>query len=174
MVNLNTIDECKFFILFCFCFFLFLVNTSEKAMAPHSSTLAWKIPWRRSLVGCSPRGCEESDTAEWLHFHFSLSCIGDGNGNPLQCPCLENPRDGGAWWTAVYGVAQSWTRLKWLSSSSSSSNYLKHCCISDTMAQQLYLFILFRKRISELSNLGRFSWLNHTVRCDQLHGTSWT
>ena len=74
----------------------------------------------RSLVGCSPRGREESDTTEWLHFHFSLSCIGGGNGNPFQCSCLENPRDGGAWWAAVYGVAQSWTRLKRLSSSSSS------------------------------------------------------
>ena len=50
-------------------------------------------------------------------FHFSLSCIGEGNGGPLQCSCLENPRDGGAWWAAVYGVAQSWTRLKRLSSS---------------------------------------------------------
>ena len=66
----------------------------------------------RSLVGCSPWGLEESDTTERLHFHFSLSCIGEGNGNPLQCLCLENPRDGGAWWAAVYGVAQSWTRLK--------------------------------------------------------------
>ena len=80
---------------------------SEKAMATLSSTLAWKIPW--SLVGCSPWGHEESDTTERLHFHFSLSCIGEGNGNPLQCSCLENPRDGGAWWAAVYGVAQSWT-----------------------------------------------------------------
>ena len=53
---------------------------------------------------------------ERLHFHFSLSCIGEGNGNPLQCSCLERPRDGGAWWAAIYGVAQSWTRLKWLSS----------------------------------------------------------
>ena len=66
----------------------------------------------RSLVGCSPWGREESDTIERLHFHFSRSCIGEGNGNPLQCSCLENPRDGGAWWVAVYGVAQSWTRLK--------------------------------------------------------------
>ena len=74
----------------------------------------------RSLVGCSPWGCWESDTTEWLHFHFSLSCIGEGNGNPLQCSCLDNPRDGGAWWAAVYGVAQSRTRLKRLSSSSSS------------------------------------------------------
>ena len=74
----------------------------------------------RSLVGCSPRGCEESDTTERLHFHFSLSCTGEGNGNPLQRSCLENSRDGGTWWAAVYGVAQSQTWLKWLSSSSSS------------------------------------------------------
>ena len=72
---------------------------------------------RRSLVGCSPWGRWGSDTTERLHFHFSLSCIGEGNGNPLQCSCLENPRDGGAWWAGVSGVAQSWTRLKWLSSS---------------------------------------------------------
>ena len=69
----------------------------------------------RSLEGCSPGGRWGSDTTERLHFHFSLSCIGEGNGNPLQCSCLENPRDGGTWWAAVYGVAQSWTRLKWLS-----------------------------------------------------------
>ena len=74
----------------------------------------------RGLVGCSPWGCWESDTTERLHFHFSLSCIGEGNGNPLQCSCLENPRDGGAWWAAVSGVTQSQTRLKRLSSSSSS------------------------------------------------------
>ena len=73
----------------------------------------------RSLVGCSPWGHYELDTTERLHFHFLLSCIGEGNGNPLQCSCLENPRDGGAWWAAVYGVAQNWTRLKRLSSSSS-------------------------------------------------------
>ena len=75
----------------------------------------------RSLVGCSPWGRYESGTTERLHFHFSLSCIGEGNGNPLQCSCLENPRDGGAWWAAVYRVAQSRTQLKRLSSSSSSS-----------------------------------------------------
>ena len=62
---------------------------------------------RWSLVGCSPWGCEESDTTERLHFHFALSCIGEGNGNPLQCSCLENPRDRGAWWAAPCGVAQS-------------------------------------------------------------------
>ena len=75
----------------------------------------------RSLVDCSPWGHEESDMTECLYFHFSLSCIGEGNGNPLQCSCPENPKDGGAWWGAVYGVQQSRTRLKQLSSS---SNYL--------------------------------------------------
>ena len=75
----------------------------------------------RSLVGWSPWGREDSDTTERLHFHFSLSCTGEGNGNPLQCSCLENPRDRGAWWAAIYGVAQSRTRLKQLSRSSSSS-----------------------------------------------------
>ena len=61
----------------------------------------------RSLVGCTPWGHEESDMTEQLHFHFSLACIGEGNGNPLQCSCLENPRDGGAWWASVYGVTES-------------------------------------------------------------------
>ena len=84
----------------------------EKAMAPHPNR-------ERSLVGYSPWGREESDTTERLHLHFSLSCIGEGNGSPLQCSCLENPRDGGAWWAAFYGVTQSRTRLKRLSSSSS-------------------------------------------------------
>ena len=96
----------------------FIQLVVEKAMAPHSSTLAWKIPWMEELVGCRPWGPKESDSTEQLHFHFSLSCTGEGNGNPLQCSCLENPRNGGAWWAAIYGVAQSRTWLKWLSSSS--------------------------------------------------------
>ena len=78
----------------------------------------------RSLVGCSPWGRYQSDMTEQLHFHFSLSCIGEGNGKPLQCSCLENPRDSRASWAAIYGVAQSWTRLKRLSSSSSSSSFV--------------------------------------------------
>ena len=73
----------------------------------------------RSMVGYSLWGREESDTTERVHFYFSLSCVGKGNGNPLQYSCLENPRARGAWWAAVYGVSQSWTRLKRLSSSSS-------------------------------------------------------
>ena len=71
---------------------------------------------------------------EWLHFHFSLSCIGEGNGNPLQCSCLENPSDGGAWWAAVYGVAQSRTWLKRLSSSSSSTQTTS-CCMWSVVPQ---------------------------------------
>ena len=81
-------------------------------MAPHSSTLAWKIPWMEEAGGLQSMGSLESDTAERLPFHFSLSCIGEGNGNPLQCSCLENPRDGGAWWAAICGVTQSRTQLK--------------------------------------------------------------
>ena len=78
-------------------------------MATHSSTLAWKIPWAEEPGRLQSWDREESDTTEPLHFHFSLLCIREGNGNPLQCSCLENPRDGGAWWAAVYGVAQSRT-----------------------------------------------------------------
>ena len=94
-------------------------------MAPHSGTFAWKIPWTEEPGGLQSMGLLESDMTERLHFHFSLSCIGEGSGNPLQCSCLENPRDGEAWWAAVSGVAQSWTRLKRLSSSSSSSKINK-------------------------------------------------
>ena len=88
---------------------------------PTSVLLSGKSHRWRSLVGCSPRGHEESDTTTQLHFHFLLSCIGEENGNPLQCSCLENTRNGEAWWAAISGVAQSQTRLKGLSSSSSSS-----------------------------------------------------
>ena len=88
-------------------------------MAPHSSTLAWKIPWTEEPGRLQSMESLRVGHDERLNFHFSLPCIGKGNGNPLQCSCLENPRDGGAWWAAVYGVAQSQTRLKRLSSSSS-------------------------------------------------------
>ena len=82
----------------------------EKAMAPHSSTLAWKIPWMEEPGRLKSMGVsKESDMTERLPFHFSLSCIGEGNGNPLQCSCLENPRDWGAWWAAIHGVTQSRT-----------------------------------------------------------------
>ena len=92
-------------------------------MAPTPVLLPGKSHGRRSLVGCGPWGREESDTAERLHLHFSLSCTGEGNGSPLQCSCLENPRDGGAWWAAIYGVAQSRTQLTQLSSSSDAYNH---------------------------------------------------
>ena len=81
-------------------------------MATQSGTLAWKIPWMEEPGRLQSRGHEESDTTDRLHFQFSLSCIREGSGNPLQCSSLENPRDRGAWWAAVYEVAQSRTRLK--------------------------------------------------------------
>ena len=87
-------------------------------MQPTPVVLPGESCGRRNLVGCSPRGHEELDVTERLHFHISLSCIGEGSGNPPQCSCLENPRDGGAWWAAIFGVAQDWTRLKQLSRSS--------------------------------------------------------
>ena len=103
---------------------------------------------RRSLVGCSPWGPEESDTTERLHFDFSLSCIGGGNGNPLQCSCLENPRDGGAWWAAVYGAAQSRTRLRRLSSSSSRSIHVTtHGVISFFFNGRVILHRLYAPRL---------------------------
>ena len=92
---------------------------SEKAMATHSSTLAWKIPWMEEPGRLQFMGSHRVRHDWATSLSLSLSFIGEGNGNPLQCSCLENPRDGGAWWAAVSGVAQSRTRLKRLSSSSS-------------------------------------------------------
>ena len=112
--------------LFLLCLFLkylclkLLYNINQRRQwHPTPVLLPGKSHGQRILVACSPWGHWESDTTERLHFLFSLSYIGEGNGNPLQCSCLENPRDGGAWWAAVYGVAQNRTRLKWFSSSSS-------------------------------------------------------
>ena len=96
-----------------------LTSSWRRQWQPTPVLLPGKSHGRRSLVGCSPWGHEELDMTKWLHFHFSLSCIGEGNDKLLQCSCLENPRDEGAWWAAVYGVAQSRTWLKRLSSSSS-------------------------------------------------------
>ena len=110
-----------------FCFCLILVKRDKvpdygivrrRQWHPTPVLLPGKSHGQKSLVGCSLWGRSESDTTERLHFHFSLSCIGEGNGNPLQCSCLENPRDRGDWWAAISGVAQSRTRLKRLSSSS--------------------------------------------------------
>ena len=107
---------------------------------PPPVLLPGKSHGRRSLVGYSLWGRWGSHTTEWLHFYFSLSCIGEGNGNPLQCSCLENPRDGRAWWAAAYGVAQSRTRLKRLSSSSSRLSLTpasQHSCPSAGLVRHL-------------------------------------
>ena len=105
-------------------------------MAPYSSTVAQKIPCMEEPGGLQSMGSLGVDMTERLHFHFPLSCIGERNGNPLQCSCLENPRDGGPWWAAVCGVTQSRTLLKRLSSSSSSSSssnrykVILECCFN--------------------------------------------
>ena len=113
-----------------------VTNGRRRQWHPTPVLLPGESHGRRSLVGYSPRGLEESDTTERLHFHFSLSCIGEGSGNPLQCSCLENPRDGGAWWAAVYGVAQSRTRLKQLSSSSSIPLHCQKYSKTDILTSQ--------------------------------------
>ena len=102
--------------------------------------LPGKSHGQRSLEGCSPWGPWGSDTTERLHFHFSFSCIGEGNGNPLQCSCLENPRDGGAWWAAVYGISQSQTQLKWLSSSRQHIKKQRHYFVNKDPSSQGYGF----------------------------------
>ena len=136
-----------------------VVSTSGKATATHSSTLAGKSHGRRSLVGCSPWGWEESDTTERVPFHFSLSCIGEGNGNPLQCSCLENPRDGEAWWAAIYGVAQSQTRLKWLSSSRST--------FTVRVNELQRILSLFHENVKPFLKLGVLLWLLLLIKYDR-------
>ena len=110
---------------------------------PTPVLLPGKSHGQRSPVCCSPWGRSESDRTERFHFHFSPSCIGEGNDNPLQCSCLENPRDRGAWWAAVYGVAQSRTRLKRLSSSSSSTRLMTSKLISASQIPSLKTRFLY-------------------------------
>ena len=124
-------------------------------MAPHSSNLAWKITWMEEPGGLRSMGSQRVRQTEQLRFHFSLSHIGEGNGNPLQCSCLENPRDGGAWWATIYGVAQSWTRPKRFSSSSSSS----------TGACQPSLSITNSRSLLKLMSIELVMPSNHLILC---------
>ena len=112
----SNLDSSLWFIQYAFS--MMYTASLEKKMVPHSSTLAWKIPWMEEPGRLQSMGSLRVGHDWATSLHFSLSCIGEGNGNPLQCSCLENPKDGGAWWAAVCGVWQSWTQLKWLSSSS--------------------------------------------------------
>ena len=119
----------------------------EKAMATHSSTLAWKIPWTEEPSRLQSMG----SLRVWHDWVTSLSHIGEGNGNPLQCSCLENPRDGRAWWAAIYGVAQSWTRLKWFSSNS--SIYADDITLMAESEKELKNFLMSVKEESEKAGL---------------------
>ena len=107
IVVIRTDKICILFPWSLYCYFHCCYIDRRRQWHPLQYFLPGKSHGRRSLVGCSPWGCEELDTIERLYFHFSLSCIGEGNGNPFQCSCLGNPRDGGAWWAAVSGVAES-------------------------------------------------------------------
>ena len=142
-------------------FFLELYKVWRRQWHPTPVLLPGKSHGQRSLVGCSPWGCWGSDTTERLHFHFSLSCIGEGNGNPLQCSCLENPRDGGAWWTAVYGVAQSRTRLKRLSSIISIQSLDSSVLSSGNPRHLVHLlsFVIYFSEGKNLYDLIRFVWI---------------
>ena len=132
--------------------YVILLIPTEKAMAPHSSTFAWKIPWMEEPGRLQSMGSLESDMTERLHFHFSLSHIGEGNGNPLQCSCLENPRDGEAWWAVVYGVAQSRTWLKWLSSSINTKSTLVSGNVKQSSSNIPITLTLF------------LNWINNNVK----------
>ena len=131
------------------CFVCAVVCVWRRQQHPTPVLLPGKSHGWRSLVGCSPWGRKESDTTKRLHFHFSLSCIGEGNGSPLQCSLLENPRDGGAWCAAICGVAQSRTRLKRLSSSSSSSSRSR-----SSSAYRVPVFLALCCRLSSLTGQG--------------------
>ena len=137
--------------------------------------LPGKSHGQRSLVGCSPWGRKESDTTERLHFHFSLSCIGEGNDNPLQCSCLENLRDGGAWWAAVYRVAQSQTWLKWLSSSSMGNeleNKWSFIFLYDTYIYECVCLRALKKKNKE-ENTSCFIYFLHFVNIPIKRNCPW-
>ena len=131
---------------------------------PTPVLLPGKSHGQRSLVGCSPWGREQLDTTARLHFHFSLLCVGEGNGNPLQCSCLENPRNGGAWWTAIYGVSQSWTRLKRLSSSSSSMRGCESWTIKKAECQRIDAFELWYWRTHSSTLAWKIPWMEEPGR----------
>ena len=125
---------------------------------------------RRSLVGHSPWGCEESDTTERLHFHFSFSCIGEGNGNPLQCFCLENPRDGRAWWAAVMGSHR--VRHDWSNAAAAACVWILDIPLESDRKPFLLCLPCPYPRTAEPVNRREFVWLTQLVtnlqRVDQV------
>ena len=136
-----------FIILISLDIYFYITFLWRRQWHPTPVLLPGKSHRRRSLVGCSPWGRWESDMTDRLHFHSSLSCIGEGHGNPLQCSCLENPGDWGAWWAAVYGVAQSWTQLRRLSSSnifvSMSNSYTQRYTVFEIRILRNYAFVFY-------------------------------
>ena len=136
-------------------------------MAPHSSTLAWKIPWTEEpgrLQSMGSRKSRKRLSDFTFTFHSPLSYTGEGNGNPLHCSCLENPRDGGAWWAAIYGVAQSRTRLKRISSSSRGILIVKKP-IDSTATQPSLSSLVWRRRVTHLGAWGECEGHHLTGHC---------
>ena len=133
-------------------YFLIVLHWERRQWHPTPVLLPGKSHGRRSLEGCSPWGRWGLDTTEQLHFHFSLSCIGEGNGNPLQCSCLEKPRDGGAWWAAAYGVAQSQTRLKRLSSKLGKNSNVREQINKQIMAHLNTIQWFFKRNYFDIHN----------------------
>ena len=153
----KSIDVSIGWILFLRLFNRYLGLPTEKAMAPHSSTLAWKIPWMEEPGGLQSMGSLESDMTERLPFHFSLSCIGEGNGNPLQCSCLENPRDGGAWWLPFMGshrVGHDWSDLA-AAAAAANISYHHHHFYSRCFCH--YFLVL---------EVDLLTWLSSALLCD--------
>ena len=136
-------------------------------MTPTPVLLPGKSHAWRSLVGCCLWGRTESDTTERLHFHFSVSCIGEWNGNPLQRSYLENPRDRGAWRAAIYGVAQSRTWLKWLSSSSSKDNPVCKTAKETQMYRTVFWTLWERARVGLFGRMAmkHVEWI---IICEQI------
>ena len=145
-------------------------ETQRRHWHPTPVLLPGKPHGQRSLVGCSAWGRWGSDTTERLPFHFSLSCIGEGNGNPLQCSCLENPRDRGAWWAVVYGVTQSRTRLKRLSSSSSFWKLVCVCLLDVNSVPPAFFLALWHIRKLSHTSIISVQLLSHV----RLFATPWT
>ena len=154
-------------------FVLLYYHDRRRKWQPTPILLPGKSRGQRSLVDYSPRGREDLGTTEQLHFHFSLSRTGEGNGNLLQCSCLENPRDRGAWWAAVCGFAQSWTRLMRLGGSSSRStttisDYKHLCPLLISFFIQSFIYWYFNNQAAQLfpSTAQFLTWTNSDFLTD--------
>ena len=141
---------------------------------PTPVLLPGKSHGQRSLVGCGPWCRKELEMTERLPFHFSLSCIGEGNGNPLQCSCLDKPRGGGTWWAAIYGVTQSRTRLKWLSSSSSRFRDPVSLYLVTSLCMDLCILVTLKFRMAAPALVDPFTFLSQKEEREDIPFSNFT